>query len=89
MILNAGYNISKRKKPLSEFMDQMYEFSEEAPAAVRVDRNHWMNVMRLNDVFINPVAHTIEEIVNAINARESLIYDELESFVNNIEPVLH
>lgn len=89
MILNAGYNISKRKKPLSEFMDQMYEFSEEAPAAVRVDRNHWMNVMRLNDAFINPVAHTIEEIVNAINARESLIYDELESFVNNIEPVLH
>ena len=89
MLLNAGYNISKRTKPLSDFMNQMYEFKLDTPAPHRVDRAQWIAAMKLTDELINPAGYTIEEIANAIRVREKQIYAELAHFVTNPEPELY
>lgn len=89
MLLNAGYNISKRVKPLSEFMDDMYEFKPDTPDSNRVDKKQWLDAMKLTNELVDPRNHTIEGIANAIRVREKQIYDELEQFVSASEPVLY
>ena len=89
MLLNAGYNISKRKKPLGDFMDHMYEFQANTPDARRVDRAAWVEAMKLSDALIHPDKYSIPEISTAIQEREKAIYDDLASFIVKSEPVLY
>ncbi len=89
MLLNAGYNASKRKKQLGDFMDSMYEFMPTTPESLRVDRDAWMNSMKLPEALVYPIRHTIEEIAVAVRQREREIYEELERFIANPEPTLY
>ena len=88
MLLNAGYNIAKRTKPLGVFMDDMYEFRQNTPESIRVERSAWMNAMKLTDVLIYPNKYSIQEIANSICQRELAIYTDLRQFIANPEPDL-
>lgn len=89
MLLNAGYNVSKRKKQLGDFMDEMYEFQPTTPESLRVDKEAWMAAMKLTDELVHPDCHTIEEIAAAVRKRGEEIYGELERFISAPEPILH
>lgn len=81
MLLNAAYNIAKRTKPLSEFMDEMYEFKSDTPVPKRVERDKWIDAMKLSDAFVHPDEHSIEEIAEAVRKREEEINNELTHFI--------
>ena len=89
MLLNAGYNVSKRKEQLGDFMDRMYEFQPTTPESLRVNKGAWTAAMKLTDELVHPDRHTITEIAAAVRRRGSEIYGELERFVTNPEPNLH
>lgn len=83
-ILNGCYNSSKDKLELGDFMDSMQEFKPDSDGHSKVSKNDWLSEMKINDVFVHPFSkpHSLEEIVNAIKKRETDIYTELKSFVN-------
>jgi hypothetical protein len=76
-VMEKTFNISKGKKPLSEFLAQVHEFSTGAQKQAE-----WGKALGISEAHLLPDVADLTELAKRIKDRETVVKDDLVSFVN-------
>ncbi|HVX86388.1 MAG TPA: DUF262 domain-containing protein [Phycisphaerae bacterium] len=75
-LLEKTFNISKSKKQLKDFLDEVDEFKS---GKLRIDQ--WAKSMHISHPLLTPSAFALDEIRAGFESRDSAVRDELVGFV--------
>ena len=78
-LLEKSFNISKSARPLRTFLQDVLEFKEGTIQIVE-----WEEALSLPPTLTNPEGATLNEIREAVEARDQLIRRELNEFVSGV-----
>jgi hypothetical protein len=79
-LLEKTFNVSKSDEPMWNFLEQVHEFKEG-----KIQRHDWEDALSLPETLTSPDKSNLEDIKNAIQARDGLIRKDLTDFIAGIK----
>jgi hypothetical protein len=75
-LVEKCFNISKSDRTMKSFLEEVINFKEDSTMLPA-----WATALEIPDNMLDPTDKKVDDLVNAIDAREKMIYQDLEDFI--------